>query len=131
MAAQKKPTRPAARKTRPGGAGCTWVCFHCHFVKREPKYTSHVPKCAECGADCDNLGHHLRVPAKTDRRGWRALQALCRKGAMQSLKKKSLDQTRSKHWLEREIARMEALAENRDRRRRINVLKKRLTAFVV
>lgn len=129
MPVQKKPTPSATRKTRPSGAGCTWVCFHCHFVKREPKYASRVPKCAKCGADCDNLGHRFRVPVKTDGRAWRALQALCRKSAMQSLKKKSLDQTRSKHWLEQEIARLEALTENRDRRRRINVLKKRLSAF--
>ena len=69
----------------------------------------------------------MEVPRRDAVREWRQLREECRKRlhARQDLQQQS--NVRRQHDLEKEIARMEALGENKDRERQIRKLKEELT----
>lgn len=103
-----------------------WVCFRCHFSTRQAKTSSRVPKCGECGGDCYCLGYKVEVPRKKDTDGWKRLRASCRQLEAARQDRNEIIRVQNKHWLEKEIIRLEAMEENRDRRRTIKSLQEEL-----
>lgn len=108
-------------------SNCNWVCFECRTSRRQPKISGQIPACPDCGRECFCLGYKVEVPRRDAVREWRQLREECRKRlyARQDLQQQS--NVRRQHDLEKEIARMEALGENKDRERQIRKLKEELT----
>jgi hypothetical protein len=103
-----------------------WVCFECRTTRRHPKMSDQIPLCPDCGRECFCLGYKVEVPRREAVREWRQLREECwrRLHARQDHVQRS--NVRRQHDLEKEITRMEALGENKDRERQINKLKEEL-----
>lgn len=103
-----------------------WVCFDCQTAVRQAKYSNRVPKCGSCGDDCFCLGYKVHVPKKGAAKSWAALREECRARLFAHQARMKRWNARRKHELEREIARLEVMAPNVDRARRIQKLKDEL-----
>ena len=103
-----------------------WVCFECQFSTRQAKVSKKTPKCNECGGDCFCLGYKVEIPKKGDSKRWSKLKNECirRKDESDEVVKKWRVYTI--HQAEKEIRKLESMEENKDRRKRINRLKKRI-----
>lgn len=104
-----------------------WVCFECRKSRRQPKTSGQIPICPDCGRECFCLGYKVEVPRQDAIREWRLLLGECRRRIHARLDQQQLSNVRRQHLLEKEIARMEALGENKDRERQIKKLKEELT----
>ena len=107
-------------------ANSSWVCFECRLAVRRPtQHEGDVP-CAECGVACWRLGYRIQVPAKRDAAAGRAL----REAEFTKLKQRATEsaeaRVRSRHALEQEIRRLEAMPENAGRANAIRALRRRL-----
>ena len=107
-----------------------WVCFECRTATRKPKRIEQIPKCLSCHKDCFCLGYKVEIPKSDDVKAWVQLQKKCEEKENELRAKQNLDQVRRRHELEKEIARMEALAENKDRNRQIKMLKEELADLI-
>lgn len=103
-----------------------WVCFDCRVVIRQPKMSRHIPKCADCGADCYCLGYKVEPPKKTDARGWRALRLESRKRHLAWADRQAVRRVRAAHAAERRIAHLRSLGPNKDREKLIEKLKEKI-----
>lgn len=108
-----------------------WVCFVCRTSRREPLTTDRIPTCHDCGAECFCIGCKFGVPKRDAVKEWRELQAEFTRWVDAGREGRRLRLTREKHFLEKEIARMEALPLNKDRTRQIKRLKEELARFTV
>jgi hypothetical protein len=106
----------------------SWVCFACRLAVRRPTQAAGDVVCAECGAACWPLGYKVEVPPKRDVDAWRQLQGaqLAKREALLAAAK--VERVRSRHALEQEIRRLEAMPSNPGRARAIQLLRKRLAA---
>ncbi|RYD46688.1 MAG: hypothetical protein EOP85_06945 [Verrucomicrobiaceae bacterium] len=106
-----------------------WVCFTCRTVRREPKLSDRVPKCHECGADCSRIGYKVAVPKREAVKEWRDLQS----GTLQRQQKAEdswkLVKVRKIHRLEKEVASLEELPENKDRSVKIRKLREDIERY--
>jgi uncharacterized Zn finger protein (UPF0148 family) len=104
-----------------------WVCFECRAaVRRDTAYVGEVT-CPTCGKPCSYLGYKIPVPPKDKRREWAALhQQLARERSDRDLATYEAA-VRSRHDLEQEIARLEAMPTNEGRTKAIRLLKRRLS----
>ena len=104
-----------------------WVCFDCRAaVRRNTQYLGEVP-CPICGKLCSYLGYKIPVPPKSKRREWSALQQkLARERSERDLAANEAA-VRSRHDLEQEIARLEAMPPNEGRAKAIRLLRHRLS----
>ena len=105
-----------------------WVCFDCHFVKRQPKTAKRVPKCPECGSDCFCLGYKVEIPKKSDTSGWSKLRAECQRRHLASSDMQAIRRVREAHTAERQIARLRTLGPNKDREKIIAKLNDKVHA---
>lgn len=103
-----------------------WVCFDCRTVTRQTKYSNRIPRCVSCGDDCFCLGDKVGVPRKEVAKSWAALREDCRSRMLAAQDRLLRWNVRRKHELERTIAQLEAMTENKDRARRIARLKEEL-----
>ena len=103
-----------------------WVCFDCRTSQRQPKVSEVTPACPDCGRDCFCLGYKVEVPRRNAVRVWRQLREECRKRLYAKQDRVQQSAVRRRHDLEKEIVRMEALGENKDRARQIKKLEAEL-----
>lgn len=103
-----------------------WGCVDCRIaVRRNTVFVGEVP-CPTCGKLCSYLGYKIPVPPKDKRREWSALhQRLAHEHSERNL---AADKAavRSRHDLEQEIARLEAMPTNEGRTTAIRLLRCRL-----
>lgn len=107
-------------------ANSSWVCFACRLAVRRPtQHEGDVP-CPECGVGCWRLGYKIPVPAKRDAAAWRKLHESETATKQQRATESSAARVRSRHALEQEIRRLEALPVNAGRAKAIRALRRRL-----
>lgn len=94
---------------------------------RKTRPLARVPLCTSCGSECFNLGHKVEVPKKSDQGAWRELRDECRRRAMTAIDEAAVRKVRRKHATEKEIVRLSAMPENRDRTRQIKKLREDLS----
>jgi uncharacterized Zn finger protein (UPF0148 family) len=95
-------------------------------VRRNTAYAGEVT-CPTCGKPCSYLGYKIPVPPKNKRREWSELhQQLARERSERDLEAHEAA-VRSRHDLEQEIARLEAMPANEGRAKAIRLLKRRLS----
>ncbi|MEQ8768066.1 MAG: hypothetical protein RL885_29450 [Planctomycetota bacterium] len=103
-----------------------WACFHCREALRRETSLEEPVACPSCGDPCQRLGTRYRVPPRDDGRGWARLketwQARTRSGAESSAR----ERVRRIHDLERRIAELKALPDNRERAKLLTELRKSL-----
>ena len=104
-----------------------WVCFDCRIALRQPKVSEEIPLCPDCGRECFCLGYKVEIPRRDAVRAWRQLREESRRRYHAHQDRVNRWRVRRKHDLEKEIARMEAMEENKDRSRQIKKLKEELT----
>lgn len=107
-----------------------WVCFVCRTSRREPKTADRHPTCHDCGAECFCIGSKVEVPKHDAVKEWRELQAEWNRRVDAGREGRRLRRTREKHFLEKDIARMEALPLNKDRTRDIKALREELARLL-
>lgn len=107
-------------------ANSSWVCFECRLAVRRP--TQHIGDvtCAECGVACSPLGYKTPVPALRDVGAWRNVLAAETEKKQQRATDAAAARVRSRHALEQEIRRLEAMPENAGRATAIGALRRRL-----
>lgn len=104
-----------------------WVCFECRIaVRRNTQYRGQVP-CPECGKRCAYLGYKIPVPPKSKPRLWQQLQVQLARERAEAHQQAVLNNTRLRHELEREIARIKRLPTNPGRRSLLRQLQNRLS----
>jgi hypothetical protein len=107
-------------------ANSSWVCFECRLaVWRPTQHVGDVP-CAECGVACWRLGYRSPVPAKRDAAAWRVLREAEFTKQKQRATVSAEAHVRSRHELEQEIRRLEAMPVNAGRAKAIRGLRRRL-----
>lgn len=102
-----------------------WVCFSCRMAVRRPSDAPDV-KCPSCGEACDCIGYKLRIPPKTREKDWETLRQSYHRFEQE---RRSLQERTRRfhiHYLETEIARLDALPPNDGRKTAVKQLKKRL-----
>jgi hypothetical protein len=104
-----------------------WVCFDCRTSRRQPKTSEQIPVCPDCGRERFCLGYKVEVPRREAVREWRQLRDECRRRLHVNQDRVQQATIRRQHYLEKEIVRMEALGENKDRARQIKKLEEELT----
>ena len=80
-----------------------------------------------CGQPCRNIGYRIRLPSKRAIKAWEVLQVSLRERAIAEAEHRRLHRLRSIHRIEQEIARLQAMPVNEGRRKRIALLRRRLT----
>ncbi|MDR0352203.1 MAG: hypothetical protein LBI02_02200 [Opitutaceae bacterium] len=103
----------------------SWICFDCRRTYRRPKTALGIQLCIECGGECHCLGYKVEIPKKENAKAWRKLRDACRELALTELEEKREARVREIHEAERRIARLGSLAENKDRAKIIEELKKK------
>ena len=104
-----------------------WVCFDCRTaVRRNTAFAGDVP-CPSCGKLSSYLGYKIPVPPKDKQREWSALRDQLAKERMQRELAADAAAVRSRHDLEQEIARLEAMPANEGRSKAIRLLRRQLS----
>ncbi len=103
-----------------------WVCFECRTSRRHSKTSGQTPACPDCGRECFCLGHKVAVPRRDAVREWRELREECRRRLHTGQARQQASNVRRQHDLEKQIATLEELGENKERHRRIKRLKDEL-----
>ncbi|RYD24437.1 MAG: hypothetical protein EOP88_00075 [Verrucomicrobiaceae bacterium] len=107
-----------------------WVCFVCRTSRREPKTSKCIPTCHDCGAECYHIGSKVEVPKREAVKEWRELQAECQRRLDAWREGRQLWRVQRQHFLEKEIARMEALPLNKNRTQKIRELQGELARLL-
>jgi len=107
-------------------ANSSWICFDCRLAVRRPTQFVGEVVCPECGVGCWCLGYKIPVPPKRDARAWRQLQEsqVAQQDAQVDAARQA--RVRSRHDLEQEIRRLEAMPSSPGRAKAIMVLRRRL-----
>jgi hypothetical protein len=104
-----------------------WVCFGCRKAVRRHGGSSDV-RCPNCSQPCECLGYKVPIPPQSKAKAWEQLCVQFYRFRRESLLRAHKNRVRLTHEFEREIARLEAMEENRGRSETISYLKKRLEA---
>lgn len=104
-----------------------WVCFECRTaVRRNAAFAGDVP-CPSCGKLSSYLGYKIPVPPKDKQREWSALRDQLAKERMQRELAADAAAVRSRHDLEQEIARLEAMPAKEGRSKAVRLLRRQLS----
>lgn len=110
----------------------TWVCFECRqSVRRTAEYSWDERReeeilCPECRSPCVYLGYMIPLPPRRDVRAWQDLNAQMVQERIEEREASQLRNVRRKHGLEKEIAKLEARAQNPGLEGLIKQLRRRL-----
>lgn len=106
-----------------------FVCFKCRVAVRREPYSGDAVVCPTCGEECRNIGYKILVPPKSKSEAWRQLHEQYFGERRKILEDAVAVSVRGKHNLEKEIAKLEARAENEGRAREIRRLRRRLESL--
>jgi len=106
-----------------------WVCFSCRLAVRRRFVRHAMVPCPECGRPCVDLGYKIPVPPKAKLRDWRILEQQVLQRRREDAQVEFRYMIRRKHWLEREIARLQSMPVNDGRSKAIKLLRKELAAL--
>lgn len=107
-----------------------WVCFQCLYAIRQAKSFKNTPKCQSCGQDCVCVGYKLKIPKKSDKKGWVQLKKINREIRRQNLESQKRRKSDRVSFLINEIKRLGEKEENKDRTRLINRMKEELNQLI-
>ena len=106
-----------------------WVCFSCRIAVRRRFTRKPVVPCPECGSACVDVGIKIPVPPKAKRKEWQALEQQIYQWQREDERVAFCDMVRRKHWLEREIRRLESRPTNDGRSQAVNILRRELAGL--
>ena len=107
----------------------TWVCFDCReAVRRDAYHPAEVP-CPSCGHVCLQIGDRIRIPSKSNARGWQRLrESLCEQ-RLGVLDTSQIAQVRQRHELEQQLLQVGLRSPNEGRAKSIRTLRKKLDSM--
>ena len=100
-----------------------WVCFSCCYAKREAKQSKNIPLCQECKAEMICVGYKIEIPKRSSKKEWRDFKESYLYYEAEKLVESQKQEVRAKHRMEKEIKRVEALADNKMNRKNLKRLK--------
>lgn len=108
-----------------------WVCFDCRFAIRQAKTSEHIPRCASCNSKCVCVGYKLKIPGKSDTKGWEKLREISREMDQQTKEiQKKYHETRIAQLTE-QIETLSAREHNKDREKLIAQLQEELDRLLL
>jgi uncharacterized Zn finger protein (UPF0148 family) len=84
--------------------------------------------CPSCGLKCVNIGYKIHIPPKNKNKEWEKLRIQLTNEKIKTQSNTVISNVRHVHELEKEIAKLEALPENKGRASLIKKLKRQLEA---
>lgn len=103
-----------------------WVCFDCRFVIRQAKTSEHIPRCASCNRECVCVGYKLKIPGKSDAKGWDKLREISREMELQKREYQEKYRETRIAQLTEQIETLSAREHNTDREKLIAQLREEL-----
>ena len=102
-----------------------WVCFECRERVRRHGSALNV-RCFGCGRPSECLGYKTRIPPKRKVREWKSLREAFFGSRVRWAQRVAVERVRRRHFLEKQIEKLEALPANRERKAWLRRLKERL-----
>ena len=104
----------------------SWVCFDCReSYRRAIGYDKEV-NCVKCSGSCQNIGHQVHIPKKSDSKSWKRLRDLVIKIKQTSAELSAKEAVRIKHDIEQGERRLDILNQARTREEGMRKLRKQL-----